>query len=148
MKVLVDTNVVLDVLLKREPFYKDSTVILYLAKGEVISAFLAAISMTNIFYILRRKGKSSDNVYQELDKLAVIFKLAPVTDTTITNALTLRWSDFEDSVHYITAKENNIDYIITGNKVDFMTSDIPCMTPTEFIALLKDKEAEQENSVV
>ena len=140
MKVLVDTNVVLDVFLKQEPFCEDSTVILYLAKGSIISAFFAAVSMTNVFYILRKNGKSRDEAYQELDKLAVIFKLAPTIKTTIANALALRWKDFEDAVQYVTAKESEVEYIITRNKDDFITTDIPCMTPTEFIAFLREKE--------
>ena len=140
MKVLVDTNVVLDVLLKREPFCKDSTVILYLAKGAVVNAFLAAVSMTNISYILQKYKKSTVEVYQELDKLNIIFTIAPVTETTISSALALRWKDFEDSIQFITAKENLIDFIITRNKADYKASDIPCINPTEFIALLKEKE--------
>ena len=125
MRVLVDTNVVLDVLLKREPFCKDSTVILYLAKGAVISAFFAAVSMTNISYILQKHKKSTVEVYQELDKLAVLFRLAPVTETTISTALALRWKDFEDAVQFIAAKESEVEYIITRNKADFKTADIP-----------------------
>ena len=144
MKVLVDTNVVLDVLLKREPFYKDSTVILYLAKGSVISAFLASVSMANVFYILRRRGKSSDEAYLELDKLNIIFTVAPVSDTTISTALGLRWNDFEDAIQFITAKENKADFIITRNKADYESFGITIMTPSEFIAFLKEKE-ETEN---
>ena len=140
MKVLVDTNVVLDVLLKREPFCKDSTVILYLAKCAIIGAFLPAVSMTNVFYILRKNGKSCDEAHQELDKLNIIFNIAPVSDTTISTALALRWKDFEDAVQFASAKESNVDFIITRNKADYISPDIPCMTTTEFIAYLRENE--------
>jgi len=90
--------------------------------------------------MLRKAGKSQAEVYQEIDKLAIIFKFADITHTTIADALALRWKDFEDAVQYITAKESNVDFIITRNKADYKSSDIHCMTPTEFITFLKEKE--------
>ena len=140
MKVLVDTNIVLDVLLKRVPFYKDSFSIFQLSDSGNISGILASISVTNAFFILRKTGKNRDDVYLDMDDISSIFKLAPVSDTTISAALALRWKDFEDAVQYVAAKESEVAYIITRNKDDFITTDIPCMTPTEFIALLKEKE--------
>ena len=140
MKVLVDTNIVLDVLLKQTPFYNDSFVIFQLADSKCISGILAAVSLTNIFYLLRKAKIDSDKVYQTMDKLISLFAVAPVIETTIADALALRWKDFEDAVQYIVAKENKVDFIITRNKTDYKTSGIPCMTPTEFIAHLKENE--------
>jgi predicted nucleic acid-binding protein len=140
MKVLVDTNVVLDVLLKQTPFYNDSFVIFQLADSKCINGVLAAVSLTNIFYLLRKAKMDSDKVYQIMDKLIVLFTVAPIVETTITDALALRWKDFEDAVQFITAKESKVDFIITRNKTDYKTSGIPCMTPTEFIAHLKKNE--------
>lgn len=142
MKVLVDTNIVLDVLLKQEPFCGDSLVILHLASGGKINGFFAAVSMTNIFYILRGRLKDSSKVYHYLNELNSLFTVAPITETTISHALSLRWKDFEDAVQYSAAKENGAELIITRNKDDFYSSDIPCMTPSEFIAYLKEKENE------
>jgi predicted nucleic acid-binding protein len=148
MKVLVDTNVVIDVLLKQTHFYKDSFAVFKLSDSGHICGVVAAISMTNAFFILRKAGKSSVEVYQDLDDISNIFKVAPLTESTIANALALRWKDFEDAVQFISAKESKVDFIITRNKADYKTSDIPCMTPTEFIAFLKEKEdaAENDNS--
>jgi len=140
MKVLVDTDVILDVFLKREPFYKDSIVIFQLANSKSIKGVLAAVSMTNIFYLLRRAKRDTTDVYQIMDKLTALFIVAVMGDATIANALSLRWKDFEDAVQYITAKENKVDYIITRNVADFKSSDIPCLSPTDFIAFLKEKE--------
>ena len=145
MKVLVDTNVIIDVLLIQDPFYKDSSIIYKLSESKHISGILASVSMANAFYILRRRGKSCDEAYQELDKLNIIFAIGPVSDTTISTALSLRWKDFEDAVQYTTAKESNVDFIITRNKSDFEANDISCMTPTEFIAYLKEKEEAESN---
>ena len=140
MKVLVDTNVILDVLLKQEPFYKDSFVIFQLADSKNIKGVLAAVSMTNVFFLLRKTKKDITYVYQIMDKLTSLFTVAPIIESTVSTALSLRWKDFEDAIQYVTAKENNVDYIITRNEVDFKNSDIPCMSPADFIAFLKEKE--------
>jgi len=96
--------------------------------------------LTNIFYLLRKAKMDSDEVYQIMDKLISLFNVAPIVETTIADALALRWKDFEDAVQFITAKENKVEFIITRNNADYKTSEIPCMTPTEFIAHLKENE--------
>jgi len=75
-----------------------------------------------------------------MDDLAAFFKVALVEKTTVAMALALRWKDFEDAVQFMVAKENGIDCIITRNAADFESHDIPCMSPTEFIASFKEKE--------
>ena len=75
-----------------------------------------------------------------MDDINGIFNIAPVSETTISAALALRWNDFEDAVQYITAKDSNVDFIITRNKADYKAPDIPCMTPTELIAYLRENE--------
>ena len=140
MKVLVDTNVVLDVLLKQAPFYKDSFVIFQLADNRNINGGLAAISVTNVFFLLRKAKKDSAEVYRLMDDLTAIFTVVPVSETTIASALALRWKDFEDAVQFVTAKENGVEIIITRNKDDYKASDIPCMSPTKFIAYLEEEE--------
>ena len=140
MKVLVDTNVILDVLLIQWPFYTDSSIIYKLSEIKHISGVISSVSMPNIFYILRRNGKNNIEAYQELDKLNIIFTVASVSETTVSAALALRWKDFEDAIQFVTAKEIEVDFIITRNKTDFQSSDIPCMTPTEYIAYLKINE--------
>jgi predicted nucleic acid-binding protein len=132
MNVLVDTNVVLDVLLKRPPFYQDSFKIFQLIDQERIRGCLSASSITDIFYLLRKDRHNSDEVYRIMEELTALFSVVQVSETTIAGALALRWKDFEDAVQYMTARENNITYIITRNKTDYETFDIHCMTPIEF----------------
>ena len=134
MKVLVDTNIVLDVLLKRTPFYQDAFKIFQLADKGVITGYLSAVSMTDIFYLLRKVPHSYIEVYNILKELAAIFSVAPVSDVTISGALSLRWKDFEDAVQFIVASENGAECIITRNNIDYESSDIPCMNPTDFIS--------------
>jgi len=141
MKILIDTNVVLDTLLKRPFFYQDSFAIFQLIDRERITGYITASAITDIFYIAKKEFGNAETVYIGIDKLIDIFSVATVTESTITTALALRWKDFEDAVHYATAKENNIDYIITRNSTDFKNASIPCMSPTDFITFLKEKES-------
>jgi predicted nucleic acid-binding protein len=133
MKVLIDTNVVLDVLLNRSPFYTNSRAIFELAEQKRIIGYVSASSITDIFYIANKEFKDNEIVYQAIETLDALFLIVPVTQSTITDALALRWKDFEDAVQFAVAKENNIAYIITRNEADFKTSDIVCMSPTSFI---------------
>jgi len=137
MKIFVDTNVVLDVLLIQVPFYQDSFEIFQLADEERISGCLSSASITDIFYLLRKKLHNAAGIYPIMDDLVALFSVAAVSDVTISSALSLRWKDFEDAVQFTVAKENDVEYIITRNKVDFENSDIPCMSPADFIAFFK-----------
>jgi predicted nucleic acid-binding protein len=139
MKVLVDTNVVLDVLLNQVPFSANSKVIFDLAEEKRITGYISASAVTDIFYIANKKLKNRETVYQGIERLAALFLIAPVSKSTITNALALRWKDFEDAVQCTVAKENDIAYIITRNEADFITSDIPCISPTDFIQMRNEK---------
>jgi predicted nucleic acid-binding protein len=135
MKILVDTNVVLDVLLKRSPFYQDSFKIFQLVDQGRIYGCLSASSITDIFYLLSKDRHNSEEVYQIMYDLTALFSVVPVSETTISDALALRWKDFEDAVQYMTARENDITQIITRNKADYETCDIPCVSPAEFVFL-------------
>jgi predicted nucleic acid-binding protein len=100
--------------------------------------------MTDIFYFVRKDCKETSAVYQIVDDLCGVFIIAPVSKTTITAALALHWKDFEDAVQYMTAKENGVDYIITRNKSDYESSEIPCVSPADFMAYFKTTEATKE----
>ena len=143
MKVLVDTNVVLDVLLQRPSFYQDSFVIFQIADQGRINGCLSAASMTDIFYLLRKARHNSAEVYPIMDELVDLFTVVSVSETTIASAIALRWKDFEDAVQFMAAKENGISHIITRNEKDYESSDIPCMNPTNFIAYLKEVVSDQ-----
>jgi predicted nucleic acid-binding protein len=138
MKVLVDTNVVLDVLLKRSPFYQDSYKIFQFIDQERIYGCLSASSITDIFYLLRKDRHNAGEVYQIMDELTALLSVIPVSETTIAKALVLRWKDFEDAVQYVAARENGVTHIIIRNKTDYETGGIPCVSPEEFIAYIRE----------
>ena len=134
MSIFVDTNVLLDVMLCRNVFYPDSRAVFDIVEQNDINAFVSAVSMTNIFYILRKFKKNITDVYSLMDDLFTLFTITPVTENTIAKAMALRWKDFEDAVQFMSAQEVNAKYIITRNKTDFESLDIPCLSPSEYIA--------------
>ena len=134
MKVFVDTNVVLDVLLERHPFYDDSFMIFQIVDLERVRGYLSAASITDIFYFARKKWRDTEDVYRMMDELTDLFSVAPVSEKTIADALALRWKDFEDAVQYMAATESGVDCIVTRNTADYEISGVPCMSPADFIA--------------
>jgi predicted nucleic acid-binding protein len=144
MKILVDTNVIFDVLLKRDGLYAESFEIFQLAEQRVITGCVSSSAITDIFYLVHKVQKDIDIVYQAVEDMAAFFTIVPVFKSTITSALSLHWKDFEDAVQYSAAKENNIDCIVTRNKDDYENSDIPCVSPFGFPAFFATAETARE----
>ncbi|MDR2476208.1 MAG: PIN domain-containing protein [Treponema sp.] len=137
MKVLLDTNVILDVLLHREPFYEDSRAVYDLVERHEISGCVSSSAMTDIFYLLYKAIKDTGEVYSLMDDVARLFTIAPVLESTITEALALRWKDFEDAVQFAAARESGAAVIITRNMTGYETSAIPCISPAAFTAFMR-----------
>ena len=137
MKVLVDTNVILDTLLHRAPFYDDSRAMYALVEQGRITGHVSSSAMTDIFYLAHKELKNTGKVYSLLDDMVRLFIIAPVFESTIKNALALRWKDFEDAVQYMVARENGIEYIVTRDTTGFETGEVPCVSPKDFLVKLK-----------
>jgi len=132
MKVLIDTNVIMDVLVGREPFLEMSRYVVNLCDNCVIEGFLAAHSITNLFYMLR-KYYPSDECHDILLDIFDIFSVIGIDETKLKTALQNKeFKDFEDCLQVECGREVDVDYIITRDTKDFSKSDIPCITPTEF----------------
>ena len=139
MKVLIDTNVVLDIMLNRVPFYTSSADVYALAVNNAITGFISASAITDIFFIA--KGTLGKKPTKEvLKNLLSVFKPATVTDKNIFKALDLDWEDFEDSVQFIIGEELEVDYIVTRNIQDFASSSISAVTPDIFLQIVADIE--------
>lgn len=135
MKCLIDTNVILDVLLKREPFYNDSASVLTLSGQENITLYVTASSITDIYYIAYQTLRNKEKVKQMLRKLLKIVLIAGVSGDEIRNALTLSWRDFEDSVQYSVALMQEMDGIVTRNPSDYKEAEMKVWRPEEFLLL-------------
>jgi predicted nucleic acid-binding protein len=132
MKVLVDTNVVLNILLKQPAFYTGSKKILDLAETRQITGYVSASAVTDIYYIAA-KNLGKTGAREAIKHLLRVFDPATVTGSDIYQALELEWSDFEDSVQFVVGEGLSVDYIVTRNTQDFPSGSIPAVTPEQFI---------------
>jgi predicted nucleic acid-binding protein len=131
-KVFVDTDVVLDLLGEREPFYRSAALLFSRADKKEIRLFISALSFANTHYVLRRKFTE-----QEARKVLLGFKVLvtvlPVEDKSIELALASDFSDFEDAIQYYTAIEGSMKTMVTRNLKDFKHSKIPVMTADAYL---------------
>ena len=134
MKYLIDTNVILDVLLKRESFYKSCAKVLTLARQEDTELYVSASAITDIYYIAYQALRDKTEVQSLIVKLLKIVLIAGVSDDEIKKALALSWVDFEDSVQYSVALLQEMDGIITQNPRDYKRSEIKVWTPGEIVS--------------
>ncbi len=132
MRVLIDTNVLLDVLLMRQPFFDAAAKVLKLSARDNICEFVSASAVTDIYYIAFQSVRDKEQVRKLIEQLLQIVSVAAVSEKEIKNALKLPWNDFEDSVQYSVALLQNMDYVVTRNAKDYKMSDIPVCTPREF----------------
>lgn len=132
MKLLIDANIILDVLQKREPHYRYSAIIWKLCETRKVTGYVSVLTFMNMVYILR-KELSPEKIEETYKALSLIFTFEDLTVEDIKNALLKRQKDFEDAVQIETAERVNADFIITRNVKDFMKSSIPAYTPLEFM---------------
>jgi len=135
VKVLFDTNIILDVLLDRQPFSDDASQLMSRVERSEVSGFLCATTVTTIHYLMA-KSLGSESALHHLRLLLSLFEIAPVNRIVIENALALGFSDYEDAVIVEAACHAGAQYIITRNINDFKKSTIPVYTPAAFIQLL------------
>ena len=136
MKVLFDTNIILDVLLDRKPFSEHASYILSSVERSEMSGFLCATTITMIHYLLS-KHLDKEKAITSITSIMALFEVAPVNRLVIDNALQSKFTDFEDSVLHESARHAGVEYIITRNLKDFKYAKIPAFSPTEFLSMLE-----------
>ena len=132
-RIFLDTNVVLDYLMERGDFYKDSEYIFQAAYNNEVELCLSALSFSNIAYITRKKFPK-DELYELLAELRKMVTCTAVDDHAVDAALTKKAKDFEDALQYFSAVQAGADCIVTRNIKDFDFSTIKVLTPNEFLA--------------
>jgi len=133
-KLFLDTNVVIDLLGEREPFYISAAKIATLADKGKIQIYVSALTYSTAYYILSRFEKK-EIVKEKIRRFKVIAETSDLTDKTIDKGLASRFLDFEDSLQYYCALQMDCNIIITRNGKDFKESDIPVLTPDEYLKL-------------
>lgn len=136
-QLFLDTNIILDLLAKRDPFYDDAAVLFSLADKKIVELFVSSLTFANTNYILLKQLKPEE-AKRVLRKLKVLVNVLSLDDKIIELALNDKdFKDYEDALQYYTAIENRNDVIITRNKKDFHKAKLPIITAGEFIKLLK-----------
>ncbi len=134
-RVLLDTNIIIDLLAKREPFYQEAAKLFSLADKKRAGLFASALSIAKVNDVLLKK-KKTEEVKQILRKLKLIVGIISLDEKTINLALNDdELNDFEDALQYFSAIDNNIEIIISRNLKDFENSKIPVMTAKQFIEI-------------
>lgn len=133
MRVLLDTNVVLDIALKRQPFNENAVRILNASDFDRMHVFITASMATDVYYLVR-KSKGREAASEFLADLLDLVDVCHVDRKTLSEALNSGFLDFEDAVQNAAAIESQIDIIVTRNKTDYRTSPLTVLTPDEFVA--------------
>jgi predicted nucleic acid-binding protein len=132
-KLLIDTNIVIDLLSKREPFYKSAAQIFSLADKHKLELSISSLSFANTNYVLSRI-KTSQEAREILRRFRILVTVLSLNDKIIDLALNdSDFNDFEDGLQYYSAIENDQDIIVTRDLQDFKKSKIPVMTAEEYL---------------
>ncbi len=130
MKILIDTNVILDVLCNRQNFVEDSLKVFKYCEAEQITGYISALSIPNIVYIMR-KELDNEKIKEILTKLTSIFSVVDLREGDLLKAADMDFSDYEDALQSVCAARIKVNSIITRNIKDFKNSGIPAIKPTE-----------------
>jgi predicted nucleic acid-binding protein len=133
-RVLFDLNVIVDVLMRREPHFVDSARLWALVETGQIEGFVAGHSVTTLFYLYRQQNDLT-RVYQALRLLLRVFEVAGVDGEVVKSACDLGWGDFEDAVQAMAAIGVGCQYLVTRNPGDYARSNLTIMKPAEFLAV-------------
>lgn len=137
-RLFLDTNVVLDLLGEREPFYNSAAKIATLADKDEIDLVVSALSYSIVYYLLSR-FEDKELVKEKIRKFKVIAETSDLTDKIVDKGLSSKFSDFEDSLQYYCAINLDCKLLITRNGKDFKESEIPVLTPDEYLNSLRIK---------
>jgi len=140
MRVLLDTDVVLDVVIARVPFAKAAAELLDLNEQGLFEAYISGITPVNIFYIAR-KAKSSADLRQAISKLLQTVRVCPLDHSVLTNAFNSPFSDYEDAVQHACATASHLDAIVTRNLDDYKNATLPVFAPADFLNHIKARRS-------
>ncbi|BAU10235.1 hypothetical protein LEP3755_07160 [Leptolyngbya sp. NIES-3755] len=135
MRVLIDTNVVLDFLQEREPFVEDAARLFERIDAGEIEGFIAATTITNIYYIVR-KAAGVEASEEAISQILSDLQICAVDRAILEQAVILKFRDFEDAVQYACAIAYGVDAIVTRDLSGFTSAAIPVKSPRELIGLL------------
>lgn len=136
---MLDTDVTLDFLLEREPFFEAATKLFELNANGIFDAYISAITPINVFY-LGRKVVGAPKIRQGIADLLKLVRITSVTQESLEKALGLPFADYEDAVQHCCATVEGLEGIVTRNVKDYKNSTVPVFTPAEFLNHIKSRQ--------
>lgn len=132
MKILLDTNIILDYVLERKKFVKEARLLMQISFNKELIAYISGSSITDIYYIVQ-KYKNKQKALFFIKEIISFIEVSNIDKTVILSAINSNFSDFEDAVHNFSAINSNIEIIVTRNPSDFKDSTIKIYTPKQFL---------------
>lgn len=139
MKVLIDTNVIIDALTSREPWNKSAETIFIMAANHMMDMYITASSATDIYYLVRKHLHSVDSAKQVMGKLYSLVGILSVSGAECVDALASPVNDYEDAVVERVSAKADMDYIITRNLKDYQNGMVTAILPDDFISLMTEE---------
>ena len=139
MKILLDTNVIIDALTSREPWNKSAEKIFLMGANHIVDMYITASSATDIYYLLRKFVKDTAGSKQIMSKLYSLIGILDVTAANCVEALASPISDYEDAVVEKVAASKEMDYIVTRNIKDYQEGAVKVILPDDFISMLEEE---------
>jgi predicted nucleic acid-binding protein len=137
VRVLVDTNIVLDFLLQREPFFQDADLLFQVIDTGQVVGYVTATTLTDIFYIARKHTRSIEKARQAISEMLTVMVICPVNRAVLEAAFRSGSADFEDAVQIFCAVEQGLDAILTRDAQGFLDSSIPVLSIQELLQRLE-----------
>ena len=134
-RLFLDTNIVIDLLDRREPFCHDAVQLFTMAYYKKVQLIVSPMTYTTASFLLHRHG--AEGVRNLLSNFRQLSRVATTNERTVDDSLASQFNDFEDAMQYYCALKAKADIIITRNGKDFSASKLPVMTATEYLATLK-----------
>ncbi|HEV7374362.1 MAG TPA: PIN domain-containing protein [Pyrinomonadaceae bacterium] len=139
MRVLFDTDLVLDLVLDREPFVDAAAAVFTLHENGRIRGYISGITMVNVFY-LTRKSKGISGARKAVEELLSTLSICPLDQLVLENAHRLTFTDYEDAVQHACATASGLDAIVTRNLADYKNATLPVFSPADFLSQLTPPE--------
>ena len=137
-KIYIDCNIIIDWLTDREPFSVYSDELFTLIESRQVEGYVSPLVLANTYYLLT-KHFNKKIAYEFLKDCQELFRIIDLSKHITIQAINEKYKDFEDDLHYYTAKKNKIKYIITRNKKDFKTQETKILTAEEYLSYYKKK---------
>ena len=139
MRILLDTNILVDIALERQPFLENSLKVLTLVYQQGLEGYISASTISDIYYIVR-KEKGKVLTLEFINHITAFCRIAIVDEAAIAMALGIDFRDFEDAIQYCVASLNNLEAIVTRNPKDFDNISLRVLTPSQLIQTLSETE--------